>query len=337
MSINIGRFVTHCRAAGQHQTVGSLADQIVRNRFGTECSRRLSLLPASQAGVVRIRKLPVKLKISAAKLDEESITEAWVDAFLGELSIAVKTNRISDSEIVYVKSRAEWLARFIADVLSGSANGRWEYEEFQESLQLGTSHCVLSVLSQEPLEIVPVLRLLEERNRFEQFLLLFDDFLFEKFFSLFTPGNEAEPTVDDLITIARLVTSQSISRGSLATRQRSLRIFLALCRTHVGSDRVINPRLVWYALLTLDRLMELTQFLPHESWVQALSPESIAQQMEPALHPVVLEVIAKLWALTSGLESSKLQTLSRLVTDLDPVRTGENTATRSRWVSCQFA
>ena len=344
MSINIGRFVTQCRAARQHQEVGSLADQIVRNRFGTECSRRLSLMSVSQASVVRIRKLPVKLKISAAKLDEESVTEAWVDAFLGELLIAVKTNRISESEIVCVNSRAEWLARFIGDVLSGSANGRWEYEEFQEYLQLGTSHCVLSVLSQEPLEIVRVLRLLEERNRFEQFLLLFDDFFFEKFFSLFTPGNEAEPTVDDLITIARLVTSQDISKGSLATRQRSLRIFLALCRRNVGSDRVMTPRLVWYALLTLDKLVELTQSLPQslpfESWFKALSPESIAQQRDTALHPVVLEVIAKIWSLTtSGLkaETSKLQTLSRLVADLDPVRTGENTATRSRWVSCQFA
>ena len=340
MSINIGRFVTRCRAARQHQEVGSLADQIVRNRFGTECSRRLSLMPVSQASVVRIRKLPVKLQISTAKLDEESVTEAWVNAFLGELLIAVKTNRISGSEMVCVNSRAEWLARFIADVLSGSANGRWEYEEFQESLQLGTSNCVLSVLSQEPLEIVPVLRLLEERNRFEQFLLLFDDFLFEKFFSLFTPVNEAEPTVDDLITIARLVTSQNISRGSLATRQHSLRIFLALCRTQVESDQVMNPRFVWYALLTLDKLVELTQSLPFGSWFQALSPESIAHQKGPALHPVVLEVIAKVWSLTtSGLkeESSKLQTLSRLVADLDPIRTADNTPTRSRWVSCQFA
>lgn len=344
MTINIGRFVTHCRAARQHQAVGSLADQIVRTRFGTECSRRLSLMPVSPASVVRIRKLPVKLKISAAKLDEESITEAWVDAFIGELLIAVKNNRISDSEIVCVNSRAEWLARFIADVLSGSANGRWEYEEFRESLQLGTSHCVFSILSHDPLEVVPVLRLLEERNRFEQFLLLFDDFLLEKFFSLFTPVNEAELTVDDLITIARLVTSQNISRGILGTRQRSLRIFLALCRMHVESDRVMSPRLVWYALLTLDKLVELTQTLPQslpsESWFQALSPESIAHQKGPALHPVVLEVIAKIWSLTtSGLkeESSKLQTLSRLVADLDPVRTGESSATRSRWVSCQFA
>jgi hypothetical protein len=348
MSINIGRFVTHCRAARQHQAVGSLADQIVRNRFGTECSRRLSLMPVSQGSVVRIRKLPVKLKISAAKLDEESITEAWVEAFIGELLIAVKTNRINDGEIVCVNSRAEWLARFIADVLSGSANGRWEYEEFRESLQLGTSHCVLSVLSLEPLEIVPVLRLLEECNRFEQFLLLFDDFLLEKFFSLFSPVNEAEPTVDDLITIARLVTSQNISRGILGTRQRSLRIFLALCRMHVESDRVMSPRLVWYALLTLDKLVELTQTLPQslhqslafESWFKALSPESIAQQKETALHPVVLEVIAKIWSLTtSGMkaESRKLQTLSRLVADLDPVRTADKTPTRSRWVSSQFA
>src|SRR5258705_8694797 len=108
MSIDIGKFVTRCRVPRRHQAVGSLANQIVRERFAAECSRRLSLMPASQANVVRIRRLVVQLKITTAKLDEETITRIWVDAFIKELLTALSAMRTAGDEIVRADTKAEW-------------------------------------------------------------------------------------------------------------------------------------------------------------------------------------------------------------------------------------
>jgi len=347
MSINIGKFMTRCRVPRRHQAVGSMANEIVRQRFAGECSRQLSLMPPFKANVVRIRRLAVQLKIITTKLDEETITRTWVDAFIKELLTALSTTRAAGDEIVRADTKAEWLARFISDVLSGSAGARWEYEEFKEPLQLGAADCVLTVLSYEPWEIVSVLLLLDDCKRFDQFLWLFDDFRLEKLFSLLASVNDEEtnePTVDDLLTIGALVISQSSTRGRLATRQRALRIFLALSRTrNVDRDRVLTPRLVLHALMTFDALVELTQSLPPESWFQVLAPESLARRQRPTLHPVVLEVIAKVWALATqmdpGVHSQKLNLLSQLLFELSPVPVIKSTSGEkgAHWVSSECA
>lgn len=347
MNLNIDKFVTRCRVSKRHQAVGSLANQVVRQRFGSECSRRLSALPASQASVVRIRRLAVQLKITAAKLDEETMTRAWVDAFIKELSIALSAMRTAGDEVVRAETSAEWLARFISDVISGSASARWEYEEFKEALQLGIADCLVTVLSQEPWEIVPVLLLLDDRRRFDQFLLVFDDFGLEKLFSLLareTDEEISEPSVDDLLTIGALVASKNSTGGSLASRQRALRIFLTLCRTReVGSDRTFTPRLVLHALMTLDALVEITQSLPPESWFHALAPESLARRERPSLHPVVLKVVASVWSMATqtrpDMRNHQLNFLSELLFELSPVPlvTGSTGEKSAHWVSSECA
>jgi len=346
MSVTIDKFVTRCRVPKQHQAVGSLANNIARQRFASECSRRLSVMPASQANVVRIRRLPLQLKITTAKLDEETITRAWVDTFIKELSLALNSTRLSENEIVCTRTRAEWLARFIADVVSGSAQSRWEYEEFKEDLQLSTADSVLSVLAREPSEALDVLLSLEDRKLFDQFLLLFDELGLEKLLSLLAhqvTDETRELTIDDLLTIGALLPSQKSTRVNLATRQRALRIFLALTKSQQVEDRAFTPRLVLHTLMALDTLAELTQSLPLESWFHALAPETLALREPGSLHPVVLEALAKVWTLAAqiGLEvpNHQLESLAQLLSDLSPVPVvvSANAEKRAHWVSSECA
>src|SRR5436190_11795101 len=160
MSITINRFVTRCQVPAQYRAVGSLANHVVRERFALECSRRLDSIPASQSKVIRIRRLPLQLKITASHLNEQEVTRAWVEAFIKQLLLVLNGTRATNDEVSIASSRTEWLARFILDLVSGSAPARWEYEEFADVFKLGTVDAVLTVLRREPKEIIPVLQLL---------------------------------------------------------------------------------------------------------------------------------------------------------------------------------
>jgi hypothetical protein len=346
MNLNIDKFVTRCQVPKRLVATWQGVDRVVRERFPIECHREVSAHLPEPSRVIRIRRLLIRLQLSG-QFDGERLARAWSEAFARALLAAINSPGDSENGVVQARTRAEWLARFISDVISGSAAARWEYEEFKEALRLGTADCVLTVLSREPWEIVSVLLLLDDRKRFDPFLWLFDDFRLEKLFSLLASVNDEEtnePTVDDLLTIGALVISQSNTRGRLATRQRALRIFLALSRTRkVDRDRVLPPRLVLHALMTFDALVELTQSLPPESWFQVLAPESLARRQHPSLHPVVLDVIAKVWALATqmdpGVHSQKLDLLSQLLFELSPVPVIKSTSGEkgAHWVSSECA
>ncbi len=345
MSIEIGRFITQCKASSRAKISKGLLEDVVRQRFANECAVQLNSQPAFHSQVIRIHQLTVRLSVTADELEFDTLARALAAAFLRQLFTTVGSPNTAGAEVVHARTRAEWLARFIADVFSGSAAGRWEYEEFQEALQLGTSGCVLSVLSEEPWESVPVLLLLDESKRLDPLLTVFDDLAFEKLFALIagTTGNEtSEPAVEDLLAIGALAASPG-RRGVLDSRPRALRIFLELSRTREPiRDRALTPRIVFHALMTLDALAELTQSLPYESWFQALAPEALARRTAPRLHPVVLEVVAKIWTMATltndKVGNQKLEELARLILEFNPLpavdRSGEK---RARWVSSECA
>jgi hypothetical protein len=345
MNLNIDRLVTRCQVPKGSVTAWQSLDRLAREQFPLECRREiLAHLPA-QPEVIRIRRLLIQLRVSG-QFDGQRLARAWSEAFARALLAAINSSK-PENEVVQARTRTEWLARFVLDVLSGSALSRWEYEEFNEALRLGAANCVLTVLSHEPWEIVHVLLLVDDRKRLDQLLLLFDDLALEKLFSLLAheiDEETSEPTVDDLLKIGALVTSQTSTRVGLATRQRALSIFLALSRTRaVGSDRVITPRLVLHALMALDALLELNQSLPPESWFHALAPESLARREGPSLHPMVLELVAKVWTLAAEMgakvQNQKLDSLSQLLFELSPlpVITSSAAEKRAHWVSSECA
>jgi hypothetical protein len=258
MNLTISSFKTRCRVPRRAHFTHEFVERVVRQGFVSECKRQLSLLPDGERAVIRIRRLPLQLKVASTNLTEENLARVWAAEFLRALSVALASGRADNNEIVRAETRTEWLAKFISDLISGSASTQWEYEEFAYLFRLGTVEAVVAVLQREPAEILPVLLLLEAKGRLEQLLLLLGDLALEQLFvSIAKAAGERhmELTVDDLLTIGALATSHSPVSGILATRRRALRLFLALSKLTQAPIRPgWTPRLVLSVLVTLDVL-----------------------------------------------------------------------------------
>jgi hypothetical protein len=346
MSITIGKFVSRFSVPRRAQVSSDFVDRLIRRNFVLECSQQLRHLPAPPAQVIRIRRLALKVRITAGKLDEEKVAAVLAAEFLRLLLARLKSSVTERDQIVVSSTRTEWLAKFISDLVSGSAATRWEYDEFADLIQLGTAEAVVTVLQREPAELVPVLLLLDAEGRLEQLLLLLGDLALEQLFvSIATTSGESytEPAVDDLLTVGALATSHSTVKGILATRRRALRLFLALSKLNqFTGGRGWTPRRILHLLMTLDVLVETTPAREPAMWLKQLSPEAL-QQSGRSLNPVVLALLEQVCSLASQagdqVHDHKLTSLTQVLDELTPF-TNEKRAARGKdysWLSSDCA
>ncbi len=346
MSLTISSFKTRCRAPRRAQITHELVERVVRQGFASECRRQLGSLPGSPRSVIRIRRLPLHLKIASANLTEEKLARHWAAEFVRALSVMLASGRADNNEIVRAETRTEWLAKFISDLVSGSAATRWEYDEFADLFRLGTAEAVVTVLQREPAELVPVLLLLDAEGRLEQLLLLLGDLALEQLFvsiATTTGDSHTELAVDDLLTVGALATSQSTVKGILATRRRALRLFLALSKLNRSTGRRDwTPRRILHVLMTLDVLVEMTPTREPAMWLKQLSPEAL-QQSGRLLNPVVLALLEQVCSLASQagdqVHDHKLTSLTQVLDELTPF-TDKKRAARGKdysWLSSDCA
>ena len=302
MSLAIDKFSARCRVPPRVGLTAEFFERVVRQGFATECAHRLNLLPAVPPAVVRVRVLPLKIELPSGKLDEDTLAKLCAVEFIRVLSLLLTNGAIDKNNVVHIQTRTEWLARFISDLLSGSAQSKWEYDEFADVFKLGTVEAVFTVLQREPRELIPVLQLLATERRLDRLLLLFGDFAFEQLFAMIARAQSktiVELTIDKLLKVGLMVTSDSAVSGVLATRHRALRIFLALTKSNQDvSSFHWSPRLVFHALMALDILVDITQTLPTTMWVDQLTPESLTQTGR-SLNPTVLALLEQVRSLAA--------------------------------------
>jgi hypothetical protein len=244
--------------------------------------------------VVRIRRLPLDLKIKSSDLNEETLVRLWANEFCRALTTVLHVQQDDNDTVVTSESRAAWLARFVSHLVSGSAQSRWEYEEFADALKLGTVDAVLTTLQCEPKEIVSVLQLLQRQGRLDSLLMLFGDLAYEQLFAIIAKAEsrqDIELAIEDLFTVGKLVSSDSPAARVLASRRRALLIFLELVadgQTAISSQW--SPRRVLYALIALDTLVSVTRSWPRETWRQQLTPALLAGSAG-SLNPTILAVL----------------------------------------------
>ena len=315
-------------------------ERVVRRGFTAECSGRLSLLPDS-GSVIRIQRLPLDLKIKSADLTEEALARLWALEFFRALTAVLALTQDNHGQIVTSESRTAWLGRFISDLVSGSAQSRWEYEEFADLLKLGTVDAVLTVLQREPKEIIPVLQLLQSQRRLDRLLTLFGDFAYEQLFAIIAKTQirkELELTIQDLLTVGELARSESPAAGVLATRHRALLIFLELAESNeAASTSYWAPRRVFYALIALDTLINVTQSLPPEMWENQLTPQFLTR-IGRSLNPTILTLLEQVRLLApesdQNIREHRLAPLLHLLQDLaNDVIARTDVQKQSYWVS----
>ena len=315
MRLAISNFRTHCRVPPRSPLNENRVERIVRHGFVAECVRQLNSAPDSGA-VVRIRRLPLKLHIKANELTEEALVRLWAAEFCRTLTSALALPGNNDGVIVKSESRAAWLARFISHHVSGTAQSRWEYEEFSEALKLTTVDGVLTVLQQEPRETLAVLQLLNRQRSLEKMLAVFTELAYEQLFAILLKGeskHESELTIQDLLLVGEWVPSGMLLDNGLATRHLALLIYLELsCREEAPARPRSSPRIVWYALLALETLVNVTRSWPLELWQQQLNRASLAGSGR-TLNPTIDAVLDRVGTVASNPNEATRQTLAPLI------------------------
>jgi hypothetical protein len=322
MSLTIERFVTRCEIPRRMSNRASLVDRVARERFVAECGRFLDAWP-SQLGIIRIRRLAVKLRVDPSRFDETSLSQAWAEAFLQELKIVLAyPTGAGKIEMVRAESRAAWLATFMADLLAGIAPQRWQYEEFRELFRLAKAEAALTLLAREPAEAVPTLLALERSGTLTRVLDLFDEYKLEQLFRVISDSlgesTETRISIGDLLTIGRLILAhRPPTETKLEGRRYALGLFLLLNETQIGGW---TPRRILYALIALQALVDWLRIDESRSWRSELAGEPGKDQRGYLLPDAVIKLLQEIRATTGAANHSPLSkdivTLAMLVENL---------------------
>jgi hypothetical protein len=350
MSLTIEKFVTLYRG-GRQESAQPLIDQIVRENFAAECSRQISVRWTAQPSVIRIRRLDLRLRLNRVQPDDGRLVRAWVELLVKGLFTALASPEGAGSvEVVRAGSRAEWLARFIRDLISGQAHQRWEYEEFRPLLEMSTSAALINLLCDEPSEIVPVLLELERSRSLDRLVALLDELALERLFVAVARAQGAtqpDITIEDLLLVARLVVSRQmlLGDGKLAHQRQSLHIFLALVEMNAGSPW-LTPRRVSHTLAALKALLELTHSQELSDWASTARVEQISESLGRTPSRPVTDLLARVHLMLSqqrdakGINHHLLIQMSLALEALRPLSPSTATQVRrdkSLWVTSDCA
>ena len=130
MTLAIDHFITRCRVSPRAAIDRHRIDRVVRTEFVNSCACELASVFRGHTGVVRIRRLSVKLALPRKKLGDLSLGRQWAAAFAALLKRALALpDGQGPTELRRFESRADWLADAIAAVLQGDPADRWEFAE----------------------------------------------------------------------------------------------------------------------------------------------------------------------------------------------------------------
>ena len=307
MSLAIARVRTRFRVGRRMEAPSRLADWSTPARLAGECARQLDPVWPARPGVHRVRRVHVHLAVSPAELTAEGLARAWASSLGRQLLSALAwPGSAGPVEVVHAENRAAWLAAVISDILAGVAGQRWEYEEFEDLLRLGTTDAILALLCREPAEIVPALLSMEARGTLDRLLSGLDDLALERLFVAIAEArgiHEVRLGVTDLLTVGRL----ALARGALprrtgfASREHALRVFLAIV-TEPGlpASHAWSPREVYHALTTLALLVAVIHDGEPDGRTPDVSPPESAARRPDRLPRA--DVLALLREVISGEE-----------------------------------
>jgi hypothetical protein len=343
-SLAIGRFVTRCRAPRRLGWDAALLDRVSSGPFLRACARELDGL--HDAGLCRIRQLAVRVLVAPGDLSEDRLATLWAAAFARALREALTRSGApgrARPEIVRAESRAAWLARWIADLIAGTAGSRWEYAEFR-ALEGQGAAAALAALLAEPGEIEGVLLLLARRRLLETFLRLFNDAALEQLIAAISTAAGAEESasaVGDLVVVARACAAgmTALARGRLTDRSVALKLFVLL-RWEAPRTAPATPRRVLHALNALGALLDLTAHHGAGLDVLARLDGRVEAWVGRPAHPAVACILAALRALVvrfaAGHPPRALADLAEAIEQLRPLAPAPGTQ-GERWVSSDVA
>ncbi len=249
MSFTIEKFETRCRTTSAHRNVADLVNRTARERLAPALSEHLGPSLSRLPAVVRIRRVGVRLRMAAGRVNEESFTQAWLQAFGRELFKTLAwPSGTGPIEILRYESEAEYHAAFIRDLLSGEAERSWQYEEFASYFKRSVPELLELVLSENAESCVDTLIELSRMGSLELAVSRMNDLAIERLFRLLgmaTPANQSF-TVDEFVQIASLTARRHL-RAPIDSRQQALYQFVLARQAGLS----VAPRVVFQVLTTV--------------------------------------------------------------------------------------
>jgi hypothetical protein len=325
VTLTIDRLVTRGKIPRQLKVDSALIERVARDQFPAECGRQLSRPWPIQPPVARIRKLRVRLTIPAAELRPDTLAAAWTAAFIRELFATLA--HPNGVEIVLFKSRAEYLAAAIRDLLNGVAAQRWAYTEFEHSFDLSTAEAAFAIFERDSSEIVPILLILDNWGLLDRLLAVWDQVALERFFFVIACGTGAQdkrPTIEDLITVAQvllgrrsLLSETNLPRDADAhfvQGKLALKLFLGLAReSDWQSARIASPQIISHALRILGALLDLNKSTLVAGW--QLPTNAAGLQGDP----IISELTASIGNMMAAAGSKNRDAFSELLAKLSSI------------------
>ncbi|HKE47475.1 MAG TPA: hypothetical protein VKB52_05385, partial [Rhodanobacteraceae bacterium] len=253
MTLAIDRFATRCRASPRAAAERGRIERVVRTDFVEHCGRELATAFRGHEGVIRIRRLALKLALPRAGLGDVALARNWAASFAVSLRRALASPEGGAIEIRRYASRADWLAAAIAAALAGELSGRWEFAELRWIGALPLGDALRRILDLDGSLAGDVLIRLRQRGHLEALLLNLDEVALEQLQRRLDDGARgADPVdVDALIECAELVLREPWRSERLVSRRRAIALWASLVER---PGRRQTLRRVSDALVALDLL-----------------------------------------------------------------------------------
>src|SRR5262249_44556477 len=124
MSVTIARLSTRCTVPRPHEgKARALVERVTGGALASALGERLGGFSSAAPAVVRVRRLRVRIELSAKDLTEEGLARAWAQGLARALARALAAG---GDDTVSAQTRSAWIARVIAQAAAGDALARWE-------------------------------------------------------------------------------------------------------------------------------------------------------------------------------------------------------------------
>jgi hypothetical protein len=220
-----------------------------------EAALRVDLAPAlARAGaarcvpaaVCRVRRLCVRLEVSADDVRRSRLPELWAEAFARALKSAVAGG--PGAGVAAAASRAGWIAEFLLGLVAGDAVDAWPYTEFPGASTAGVGERLVGALEANAADAPAILAVLDARGGLVRALGCLDRAHARRLLGVLDRVHGAAsrlPGPGDVheIAAALLDPAMAAAYGELAlTDARAIALFVAHSRRAAPGAAALSPR-----------------------------------------------------------------------------------------------
>jgi hypothetical protein len=173
MDGHIRRFHGRYRVIGAEDTAAAVAgrlDRLARERVPAACAEALERALGDDPAVYVLRRVDARLALTGAG----AMTDAQVAQHWGERLAAAVLRRLAAEQdggvFIRFTDQADYVARFIADLLAGAAWSRWYYAAFARLRERGVGGALRTVLLEQGPDLPAVLGRLHRLGALERLL-----------------------------------------------------------------------------------------------------------------------------------------------------------------------